>query len=557
MTLITYISFSFILFMFFRGLIVIYKLYNKKNFVVDELKIFNIPLYIFYQVLALFIIGNLTIFLNFFFPLKNLQAFYFALVIVIVFFNSFEKFNFKDPYFLFISLIIVPAILSVSSYGLKLHFDAIDYHLNFQYWIRESKAVFGLSNLYIGYGWSTIYDYILSNFWLADNFIFLHFVNLIFFSLFYSFLIYNLIFSENQFLKIISMNLTIFGLLDNFGIGGGANGFLNIQMISKPDLSTGVLFFICFVLFLNDYVKDEYKISNFIFLSALSLFAFQIKIVSASLVVLLIIYLYKILPIYKLSLVIRKLGLLFLFFLIYLIKNIIISGCIIFPVSFTCFETFYWTDKFTVSSFSSGVSNGNFALTSFQDINIWFNSWINHAYNFQVFTNFLLSFSIILLFNRVFFVQRSSISRNKATFVYTYCLFLIAAFFVTGPTVRYGYGLFIAIIGVISLKRFDYKYKNPSKKLESFYVIFILISVLLTPRIYSYQEFIKSPFELYEPIDSTQEYLQSDSLKNEVDIQFKNSKCFIAVTCIKNKDYQKIKENIINSYSVYYFDEKK
>ena len=63
------------------------------------------------------------------------------------------------------------------------------------------------------------------------------------------------------------MNLTIFGLLDNFGIGGGANGFLNIQMISKPDLSTGVLFFICFVLFLNDYVKDEYKISNFIFLS--------------------------------------------------------------------------------------------------------------------------------------------------------------------------------------------------------------------------------------------------------------------------------------------------
>ena len=115
MTLITYISFSFILFMFFRGLIVIYKLYNKKNFVVDELKIFNIPLYIFYQVLALFIIGNLTIFLNFFFPLKNLQAFYFALVIVIVFFNSFEKFNFKDPYFLFISLMpFAPVIPSAT-----------------------------------------------------------------------------------------------------------------------------------------------------------------------------------------------------------------------------------------------------------------------------------------------------------------------------------------------------------------------------------------------------------------------------------------------------------
>ena len=94
--------------------------------------------------------------------------------------------------------------------------------------------------------------------------------------------------------------------------------------------------------------------------------------------------------------------------------------------------------------------------------------------------------------------------------------------FYTGPTVCYGYGLFLVFIATIEL-RVEYKYKNISKKIESFYIILILITLLLTPRIYSYQEFITSPFNLYKVVDSTEEYLKSDALKDEIDIQFVSS----------------------------------
>ena len=555
MTIISYIIFNLLFFLFFRGLVVGYKIIYKKKFIVDQINLFNLPVFIFNQVFSLFILGNLSIILNFFFPIKELAYIFLGFFLFSILLNFYEKFNFDNLTFVIISFLIVPSILSLSSYGLKLHFDAIDYHLNFQYWVRESKSVFGLTNLYIGYGWSTIYDYILSNFWFGDNFILLHFVNLLFFGLFYNFIIYNLVFSKDFLMKIIAINITLFGLLDNFGIGGGANGYLNIQMIGKPDLSTGILFFICFVFFINDYIKDKFEVDKFVFISLLSLFAFQIKVVSGTLIILLIYYFAKLIPKNSLSLINKKMALLYLFFLSFIIKNIFISGCLIYPLSFTCLETFYWSEKNTVAEYTLNVSSGNnFALTNFGQIDVWFNSWISHAYNYQVYTNFLISFLLIFIFNRLFFIKNFAISKSKKNILYGYCIFLLIIFFYTGPTVRYGYGLFLVFIATIGTSRAEYKYKNISKKIESFYIILILITLLLTPRIYSYQEFITSPFNLYKVVDSTEEYLKSDALKNEIDIQFVSSKCFIVETCIKNKDYKKIKENLIGTYTVYYFD---
>ena len=39
----------------------------------------------------------------------------------------------------------IPLILFISSYGMRLHFDATDYHLIMN--CRNSKIVFGLSNV--------------------------------------------------------------------------------------------------------------------------------------------------------------------------------------------------------------------------------------------------------------------------------------------------------------------------------------------------------------------------------------------------------------------------
>ena len=126
MTIISYIIFNLLFFLFFRGLVVGYKIIYKKKFIVDQINLFNLPVFIFNQVFSLFILGNLSIILNFFFPVKELSYIFLGFFLFSILLNFYEKFNFDNLTFVIISFLIVPSILSLSSYGLKLHFDAID-----------------------------------------------------------------------------------------------------------------------------------------------------------------------------------------------------------------------------------------------------------------------------------------------------------------------------------------------------------------------------------------------------------------------------------------------
>lgn len=552
MTLLLFSVFNLVLTLFLRGLIVFYKIILKKKFVVDQQQVFGLPVFIFFPILGLFLIGNISVIANILMSINQFRMIMIFIVGVFLIFNFYEKFQFDNKLLLITTLIATPCILAISSYGLKIHFDAIDYHLNFQYWIRESKIIFGLSNLYIAYGWSTIYDYILSHFWFGDNFIFLHYVNLLFFTLFYNFIFYNLIYSKNLFLKVASLNLLIFGLLDNFGIGGGANGFINIQMIGKPDVSVGVLFVICFMLFLRDFIEDYYSLNHFIFLTTLSLFAFQIKIVSSSLVFLLIYYVYKLIHKHSFLSILKKTSILNLFFFFYLLKNIFISGCLVFPVSSTCLQSLSWSDKSRVSQFSYDVSTGNnFSILGYESINSWFNEWINHSYNYQVFTNFLISLIIIGIFNIILFNKRDRSKKNKTFLIYMYCSFLVVSFLYTGPTFRYGFGLYLVLVSVIAINNNIDNYSITSLRFRFIYIGLFLITLSLTPRAYSYQQFLSSPLSFYETIDSTNEYLNHPALIDEKEIEYEYSKCYILKTCVKNDDYKNIVEEVKRGYLFY------
>jgi len=151
---------------------------------------------------------------------------------------------------------LIPLLLGFSSLDIGMHFDASLYHLNFQNWLRESNLVIGLANIYSPYGWSSLNEYISSMFWIENNFIFLHFIQLIFLTQLFVFLLHN-IKSDNTFLKYSSLFILIFGVLDNFGIGGGRNGFYSIQSIGKFDISFGVIFLIFSLLLLDQISKNN------------------------------------------------------------------------------------------------------------------------------------------------------------------------------------------------------------------------------------------------------------------------------------------------------------
>ena len=479
--------------LFLRGLLISYKKLKKIKFNVDSFSIFGLSIYIFSPIISFFILGNLTLFLNFFFSLNTLQPYFFILFISTVLMNLYEKINLdinkKD---LSILYFFIPLILFISSYGMRLHFDATDYHLISQNWVRNSKIVFGLSNVYAGYGWSTIYEYIQANFWFNKNFIYLHYINVSFFISFYQF-IYSCIFSsKNNFLRIASVNLLLFGFLDNFGFGGGGNTFLLFQTIGKPDLTSGIIFTITgLILFKFLLFNEKINSVDFFFVSLFALFAFQLKILNSILIFLLIPFVFIYVKQNNLSLfsTLKSNFMILVVFVFYLIKNVIITGCVIFPISYTCLTNASWSNKDYVKNYAEGVRLGNFGIPNLSSFsfNEWYSPWINNAYNFNTYRNFLLSLIIILLINQ-FLTSFNEVKIQKIFFLRLFQVFSILFFLYSGPTVRYGLGITNLLIGTLSLKKLI---KN--KGLNYIILLIFCLTLLGTPRLYSYKHFIDSP----------------------------------------------------------------
>ena len=242
MVIFQFLFFYFLLYSFGRAVFQLLNLYlnNKGKSVANEIFGFNIEF--FFPVLALFVLGNIVVIFNFFSGINNII---FWIILILIFaFNFLKAPKIQVSLFNILNYILIPTILSISTKDLGLHPDTGLYHLNYQNWIRSEKIAAGFTNMNERFGYSSIYDFISAPLWFGDNFILLQFVNLSFFVLFFHFLSYNLLNKNNKDLFMASYFVILFGLLDNFGFGGGRNGFLYIEGIGS----------ICCYIFYNKYI---------------------------------------------------------------------------------------------------------------------------------------------------------------------------------------------------------------------------------------------------------------------------------------------------------------
>ena len=79
-------------------------------------------------------------------------------------------------------------------------------------------------------------------------------------------------------LKNISICLIIFSILDNFGFGGGRNGFIYFQGIGKQDIAVAVLFLITAILIYLSLISNKLTVNEFFIISLLSIFIIQLKV---------------------------------------------------------------------------------------------------------------------------------------------------------------------------------------------------------------------------------------------------------------------------------------
>ena len=487
------ISFQlFFLFIFLigRGFCnVVFKIFKRLNS--ENYEIIDTPIYIFYPIFGLFLLGNLGVFLNFFMGINN-TVFYLFILILIFLSNFIKKLNFKFNLVNLFYFIITPAILSISSYTIGFARDAGGYHLNVQNWIRETNLHFGLYNLNPQYGFSSLIDYINSFFWLGENMILLHYVNLSIFVSFLGFLFFNVVQKNNSFNFSVSLLVLIFGFLDNFGFDGGKNGFIEIDSIPKQDSFFAIVFFLTSLFILDELKKRVFSVENLFFISIFVLFSYQLRILGLTLGVLFVYYIYKISKKNNVKSVFKNLIFFMILNLFWFTKNILITGCFVFPLRASCVANLPWFNENMVINERASLANDWHKAYSIGDNFVeWFSSWSGNLINLTVAINFLITFLLLVMLSWIFKSKKRSMSISEGVYI----IFVISTVFiwlVSAPGIRLGLGIFMVLIACISIfVEINKENKLFTSSFGNIAIVFLFIVVnLLLPRFTNFTSFL-------------------------------------------------------------------
>tara|TARA_A100001011_G_scaffold351877_1_gene392307 strand:+ start:1685 stop:3334 length:1650 start_codon:yes stop_codon:yes gene_type:complete len=534
----------FFLFCFYsgRGLLTFFELVSKKMLV--NRVIFKIPIWIFYPIIYLFFIGNIINVVNFF--QKGLNLFTILLLVLPIIFNFFRENHLNINSLLVAANTFCLFLLGLSTNKITFHQDAASYHLNNQAFIRSEKIILGLSNLHVRYGFSSMSEYVNSFFWFQDNFIFVHFVNLIFVSVFYIFLIWVSLLSKDIKLKLLSITLALYGILDNFGIEGGKNGYFDIDSIGKQDTAFGILFFFCNLFIILQLNKSKkYSNIDMLFLLLLITFTIQYRIFGFTLLIGVLFIILKFKSQINLSIFLPPI----VIGSIWSLKNYLISSCLVFPIEITCLNS-KWKNTKMIRSQSEELRffhrSYNFWEESLLD---WYFKWSDRYLNYYISINLLISFVIIIALLFLFFkIDKENFLNSFWTLAYS--IVMIFLWLISAPSIRFGYGLFLLICYALS-NFFHAPRKNITKKLidrNIFLISIIFVSIVGTPLFSNYES--KSIFDTLRGVYPEQiDYVKSDNWGVRVDNRMNQNIefCWINKLCIPPIDFE-IKEINFNGY---------
>ena len=459
--------------------------------------------HIFYPIIGSVIIGNFLILFNFFYPLKNNLVYFVILFFVLVnlFEISFKKIKTYINISNFFYFIFIPAVILVSSSDINFHYDSAYYHLNNQNWLRESNLITGFVNIFWPFGMSSIYEYLSAILWFQDSLIYLHLLSLIFIHVFFSFIYFQIFESTNSFLRNGSFFLIIFSILDNFGFGGGRNGFIYIQEVGKQDTSVAVLICLISICILNKIKYKIYKKIDLICISLLCLFVIQIKVSSVYIFFLYICYFILFLKNNSINIknLILNQSITIVFSLLWLTKNYLSTGCFIYPASFTCLNSFDWYINGSTERVEAYTSSTSFAFLEYflnpeQNFIDWFNDFFNSTeyavfseYYLSVYSNFIISVIGVIIISYLLFKENET-QRSFKFLLVTYLLVGISYLIFYGPIPRYTIG--IICLTILSLGFFK---GNPKFELNKLFLHFLfVVSIGLLPRSNSYINLIET-----------------------------------------------------------------
>ena len=429
-----------------------------------------------------------------------------------------KKNTFKKKEILLISLIFLILFLSILIF--KTHDDFSYYHFAYSYYLTQSSSYIGIGQFNHGFKTPSSIFYLNSLFYLPTiKYYMFHmpavlvmgFANIIFIKK----IIKNIKNNSINFLTIYSLLSILF--INIFFYRIGEHG---------TDRSAQILIFILLMeilLLINFSSNNENRLFKIYILIGLIVSFKAFYILYILFLIPVIFHLLKKDNNFNIFNFINNKFFIFLSLIIFcvLMSNLLNSGCLIYPVNITCFESLPWAfDSQHIlqmnnwyEQWSKAGAGSNFRIENANDYIKYFNwvpNWIN-IYFFTKVSDFILGlFCLILItFFSLYSKSKNNLSNHKIFSVYTVLIILFIEWFYNHPSLRYGgYCLIASLIflpsSIMIIRKFNIENKNLIKRIYVLIIVGFLIfigrnidRIYKEKALYSYKP-IKETFFLVE-----------------------------------------------------------
>jgi hypothetical protein len=462
---------------------------------------------------------------NFFAHSLN-HNFFFNFLGTVLFIYFFFKDKKKNDYYLFL---LVFLILFCSILAHKSHDDFGYYHFPYTYFLTQFSSVYGLGFYDLGFRTPSSLFYINSLFYLPVASFYLFNVTAVLIMGFSNIILLNNIlnsFKSNTFNFVSFLSLILIAFINIFFYRISEHG---------TDLSAQILILILvldLLIITNFYNKSKIKVNSLLILISL-IISFKAFYILYSIFVL---YLFYFLLINKnLIEIIKKnyfnILLCLTLILLVLITNFQITGCLIYPVSLTCFYNFPWSlDLNEVENiskwyeqWSKAGAGPNFRVDN-SEIYIENFNWVKHwFFNYFIGKGSDLFFGLIFLLAIFFIIFYSKDKKNSVIRNYKLILLILTAllfeWFYKHPAFRYGGYCLVVLIFFIPFSIFLENFNGNHKKIIKKYLLTLIIvfAIFFFRNVYRiYKEINKYDFQ---PIKHSSYMITNDYLGivNKVD----------------------------------------
>jgi hypothetical protein len=475
---------------------------------------------------GLIFLGILSLIVNFFVPLsKNINTIICLIIIISFFFQNRSDFRNLKKIIISSSKVTFVAFVFIS-FSKNFNPDSFLYHLPYTNLINDYKILPGSTLLHFRFGHTSIMQYVnavFNNQILGINGITIP-ISLIF-SFFFIFLL-------EEILKILKIKSSLD--LYNFYIIL-AFIFLCLRMNRYSDYGNDHPSTIFFIYFISIFIKNfnHFDLDVKKYLSIFASFIFTLK-VFYFIPLILCAYLWLSKVNLKIFNVANNISVFLLVF--WFLKNILVSGCVIYPVSFTCINNLPWYDlskNYFINANQISLESEAWAknwnthrkkeTNLNKDINknnsqkkyiknfVWLQEWSNN-HGKQIIKK-IAPFLILVLI--LFLISRKEIKISKFKniklfiFLFSINLFGLTLWFLKFPIMRYGLAYIFIQIFLISFIFFRNKYLTNIK----FILIFCLLILTSKNLLRIYNNFDYKP---YPEIKNKSEYFKTK--KNDLNI---------------------------------------